>query len=135
MADYSKYIWHNSKIIPWENAKVHVMSHVIHYGSGVFEGIKCYKTEKGPQIFRLEDHVNRLFKSAESYKMNIPLSKQSIIDGCMEIVRANNLIEKFKQGEIFEDDFKAAIEGLSNKYRQNKTNNVVSEVIKVLLNI
>jgi len=101
MTDYSKYIWHNSEIIPWENAKVHVMSHVIHYGSGVFEGIKCYKTDKGPQIFRLEDHVDRLFKSAESYKMNVPVSKQSIIDGCLEIVRANNLTECYIRPIVF----------------------------------
>ena len=71
MTDYSKYIWHNGEIIPWEKAQVHVMSHVLHYGSGVFEGIKCYNTEDGPQIFRLEDHIDRLFDSAKAYNMNV----------------------------------------------------------------
>ena len=69
MSDYSKYIWYNSNIIPWEEANTHVMSHVLHYGSGVFEGIKCYNTSKGPAIFRLDDHIDRLFESANSYRM------------------------------------------------------------------
>ena len=101
MADYSKYIWHNSKIIPWEEAKIHVMSHVLHYGSGVFEGIRCYDTAMGPQIFRLDDHINRLFTSAKAYKMNVQASKESIIDGCKEIVKANNLRESYIRPIIF----------------------------------
>ena len=101
MTDYSKYIWHNSKIIPWEKAKIHVMSHVLHYGSGVFEGIRCYDTAMGPQIFRLDDHINRLFTSAKAYKMNVRASKESIIDGCKEIVKTNNLQECYIRPIIF----------------------------------
>ena len=89
MADQSQHIWFNGKIIPWEDAKVHVMSHVLHYGSGVFEGIKCYATDHGPAIFRLDNHINRLFKSGEKYGMQIPFSEENIIDACIHTVRLN----------------------------------------------
>ena len=101
MTDYSKYIWHNGEIIPWDDAKIHVMSHVLHYGSGVFEGIKCYNTVTGPQIFRLEDHIDRLFRSAESYQMNITTPKEKIIDGCKDVVNANNLKECYIRPIVF----------------------------------
>ena len=101
MSDYSKYIWYNSNIIPWEEANTHVMSHVLHYGSGVFEGIKCYKTTKGPAIFRLEDHIDRLFESALLYRMKVDVSKEEIINGCKKIVRANNLTECYIRPIIF----------------------------------
>ena len=91
MSDYSNHIWYNSEIIPWEKATTHVMSHVIHYGSGVFEGIKCYETSKGPAVFRLEDHIDRLFNSAKLYSMKIPFTKKEIINGCVDIINANNL--------------------------------------------
>ena len=91
MADYSKYIWHNSQIIPWAEANTHVMSHVLHYGSGVFEGIKCYKTLKGPAIFRLEAHIDRLFNSAKLYRMKMVISKDDIVQGCKDVVQANKL--------------------------------------------
>ena len=74
MSDRSKYIWYNNKITDWDNANIHVMSHVIHYGSGVFEGIKCYNTSNGPAIFRLEEHMNRLHESAKAYQIKIPYS-------------------------------------------------------------
>ena len=101
MADYSKYIWHNGKIIPWDEAKVHVMSHVLHYGSGVFEGIKCYNTHLGPQIFRLEDHIDRLFASAKAYNMKVEVSKQDLVDGCKDIVTANDLNECYIRPLVF----------------------------------
>ena len=101
MSDYSKYIWYNSNIIPWEEANTHVMSHVLHYGSGVFEGIKCYKTSRGPAIFRLEDHINRLFESAALYRMKVNVSKDEIINGCKEITKVNNLTECYIRPIIF----------------------------------
>ena len=67
------------------------MSHVIHSCSGVFEGIKCYKTDFGPSIFKLDQHIDRLFESAEIYKIKIPFSKQEIIKGCIDVVRENQL--------------------------------------------
>ena len=86
MADQSKLIWFNGEIIPWEEANIHVMSHVIHYGSGVFEGIKCYNTESGPAIFRLEDHVKRLILSGEKYGLKIPFTIEDLVKGCIDIV-------------------------------------------------
>lgn len=101
MADYSKYIWHNAQIIPWAEANTHVMSHVLHYGSGVFEGIKCYETSKGPAIFRLEDHIDRLFKSAALYRMKVPISKSEIVKGCKDIIEANQLTSCYIRPIIF----------------------------------
>ena len=91
MTDYSKNIWYNNKVINWDEANTHVMSHVIHYGSGVFEGIKCYDTIKGPAIFRLNEHIDRLFESADIYKIKIPYSKKELIDGCIDVVNKNEL--------------------------------------------
>ncbi len=89
MADQAKFIWFNGKIIPWEDAQIHVMSHVIHYGSGVFEGIKCYATEKGPAIFRLDDHIRRLFESGKKYGIHIPFTEDKIIEATVETVHIN----------------------------------------------
>ena len=93
MTDYSKYIWHNNEIIDWDSANIHVMSHVIHYGSGVFEGIKCYNTDMGPAIFRLNCHIDRLYQSAEVYNIKIPFDKESLIKGCIDIVTKNALTD------------------------------------------
>jgi len=89
MADQSKYIWFNGQIIPWQDAQIHVMSHVLHYGSGVFEGIKCYSTDKGPAIFRLNDHIKRLLESGHKYGINIPYSKEELIHATQKIVEVN----------------------------------------------
>ena len=91
MSDYSKYIWYNNKIINWDEANTHVMSHVIHYGSGVFEGIKCYNTQKGPAVFRLNSHIKRLFESANIYNIKIPYSKEELMHGCINIIQKNEL--------------------------------------------
>ncbi len=85
----SKYVWMDGELVPWENAKVHIMVHALHYGSAVFEGIRCYKTENGPAIFRLKEHIDRLFFSAGVYKMEIPYTKEEIMRACIEVVRAN----------------------------------------------
>lgn len=90
MADQSKLIWFNGEIIPWEDANIHVMSHVLHYGSGIFEGIKCYSTDNGPAIFRLEDHIERLFISGEKYGIIIPFTKNEITKACVDIVEVND---------------------------------------------
>ena len=74
MSNYSQYIWFDGEIMPFDNAKIHVMSHCIHYGSGVFEGIKCYNTSNGPAIFRLTEHMERLHQSASAFKISIPYS-------------------------------------------------------------
>ena len=89
----TKYIWYNDQIILWDDANVHVMSHILHYGSGVFEGIRCYKTDNSSVIFRLEEHIERLYNSALLYKMKIPFEKQDVIRGCIDVIKKNNLTQ------------------------------------------
>jgi branched-chain amino acid aminotransferase len=84
-------IWFSGKFVDWKDATIHVMSHVIHYGSAVFEGLRCYDTARGPATFRLKDHVRRLFDSAKIYRMEIPFTQQEIFDACQETVRINKL--------------------------------------------
>ena len=84
-------IWHNGEFVPWEEAKVHVLSHGLHYGTGVFEGIRCYETERGPAIFRHRDHLDRLAKSAELYYLPLPYSAEEIAEATRELIRRNGL--------------------------------------------
>ena len=86
-------IWMNGKLVPFKNAKVHVLTHALHYSTAVFEGIRCYNTPKGSMIFRLQEHVDRLFKSAKMYSIKIPYSKQEICDAIIKTVRASGLKE------------------------------------------
>jgi branched-chain amino acid aminotransferase len=89
----SKYIWHEGKLVPWEQATVHVLSHALHYGSSVFEGIRVYATPVGAVGFRLTDHVRRLFHSAKIYRMKIPFSVEALVDACRAVVRENDLLQ------------------------------------------
>ena len=84
-------IWFNGELVNWDDAKIHVLSHVIHYGSSVFEGMRCYRTAKGPACFRMVDHVNRLFDSAKMYRMEIPYSREALCEAILETIRANGL--------------------------------------------
>ncbi|NIA28727.1 MAG: branched-chain amino acid transaminase [Actinobacteria bacterium] len=82
-------IWMDGKFVQWQDATIHVMSHVVHYGSSVFEGMRCYKTPEGPSIFRLKDHIRRLFDSAKIYRMPIPFSREEITGVCNETIKVN----------------------------------------------
>ena len=84
-------IWHNGKLIRWDDANIHVLSHVIHYGSSVFEGIRCYETKQGPATFRLRDHMQRLVNSGRIYYMDNPYSVGQLCDAAAEVVRANHM--------------------------------------------
>ena len=86
-------IWMNGKLVPFKDAKIHVLTHALHYSTSIFEGIRCYNTSKGPAIFRLPEHVNRLFKSAKLYSMKMQFSKKQITDGIIDTVKASNLKE------------------------------------------
>lgn len=86
-----RWIWMNGQLIEFEKATVHVMSHVIHYGSGVFEGVRCYKTPRGPAVFRLLEHMRRLESSAKVYRMPPPFSVQELADAVVETIRVNEL--------------------------------------------
>ncbi|GAA5078393.1 branched-chain amino acid transaminase [Lysobacter panacisoli] len=87
---YPDWIWHNGAIKRWAEATTHVMSHALHYGSSVFEGIRCYQTPNGPAIFRLTDHNTRLFASAKIYDMAMPYSLEQLNAACREVIRAND---------------------------------------------
>lgn len=86
-----EFIWFNGELKPWQEAQVHVLTHAIHYGSSVFEGIRVYETPDGPQVFRLKDHVQRLFDSAKIYRMDIPFKPEEISDACKQAVARNGL--------------------------------------------
>jgi len=91
----AKYIWMDGKFVDWENAKIHILSHVIHYGTGVFEGLRCYKTTKGPVIFRLNDHIERLFDSAKIYRMEISYSTQELNTVVVDLIKKNELEDAY----------------------------------------
>lgn len=84
-------IWFNGEFVNWKDANIHVLSHVVHYGSSVFEGIRCYNTKNGPAVFRLREHVERLFNSGKIYRMDIPYSVDEICNGIIETIKVNNL--------------------------------------------
>lgn len=84
-------IWHNGKWIHWDDAKLHVLSHVVSYGSAVFEGIRCYETRQGPAIFRLREHMQRLINSGKIYRMELPFSVEDFSNAACELVRLNNM--------------------------------------------
>lgn len=84
-------IWHNGKLIPWDSAQVHVMSHVVNYGSSVFEGIRCYALSSGPAIFRAKEHIRRLLDSAKIYRIEVNFTRDEIIAGMMDTVVANRV--------------------------------------------
>jgi branched-chain amino acid aminotransferase len=86
-------IWHNGELVAWEDAKIHVLTHGLHYGTGVFEGMRAYETEVGPAIFRHGDHLDRLFSSAELYYMPIPFSKAALRTAAHQLLAANHLRE------------------------------------------
>ena len=91
--EVAKKIWHNGKMIDWNDANIHVMSHVIHYASSVFEGIRCYATPKGPAIFRLREHMERLRNSAYVFRMELDYSVDDLVNACVETVRVNEFQE------------------------------------------
>ena len=91
MSDLQGKIWMNGDLLEWSDAKIHVLTHTLHYGTGVFEGVRAYETSTGPAIFRLEDHTKRLFDSAKLIGMKIPYSAEELNSAQVEIVKINNL--------------------------------------------
>jgi branched-chain amino acid aminotransferase len=94
-------IWMDGELVAWEDAKVHVLTHALHYGSGVFEGIRAYETKRGTAVFRLDDHVRRLFRSAHIYQMEVPFSPDEISDGIKQTVRVNGLASCYVRPLIY----------------------------------
>ncbi|HTP54550.1 MAG TPA: branched-chain amino acid transaminase [Thermoplasmata archaeon] len=112
-----KKIWLNGELVPWGEARVHVLSHALHYGYAVFEGIRCHSTPDGPAIFRLDEHLERFANSAKIYRMTIPYSAAALKAACVALVRANGVPEAYLRpiafsgyGEMGLDPSKSAIE-------------------------
>ncbi|HZV55453.1 MAG TPA: branched-chain amino acid transaminase [Rhodocyclaceae bacterium] len=91
MADRDGFIWYDGKLVPWRDATTHVLTHSLHYGLAVFEGVRAYKTVNGTAIFRLKEHTDRLFNSAHIYRMPMPWDKATLMEAQKEVVRANKL--------------------------------------------
>ena len=87
----TELIWHNGQFVPWHEAKVHVLAHGLHYGSSVFEGVRSYETPRGPAVFRLTDHLRRLFDSARIYRMTIPYTLEHLVEACKQTISRNRL--------------------------------------------
>ena len=91
MADRDGWIWYDGRMVPWRDATTHVLTHTLHYGMGVFEGVRCYATANGPEIFRLRDHTDRLFRSARIFAMKIPFAPEELMEAQRACVRENRL--------------------------------------------
>ncbi|MFU8815403.1 MAG: branched-chain amino acid transaminase [Pseudomonadales bacterium] len=100
-ADRDGWIWQNGKLLPWRDAKVHVLTHTLHYGVGVFEGVRAYDTPQGPCIFRLEDHTRRLFNSAHILGLKIPYDAEQVNAAQREVFRANELTEGYLRPMVY----------------------------------
>ena len=99
--DGIEWVWKNGKVIPWADATVHVSAHGLHYGSGVFEGIRCYDTESGPAVFRLPEHLERLFASAEVYDITVPYTIGELTDAVTKLISANELTSCYIRPIVF----------------------------------
>src|SRR5688500_1431520 len=94
-------VWMNGELLPWSNANVHVSAHALHYGSGVFEGIRCYATPDGPAVFRLEDHIERLFASAHAHGINIPFTRGELGAAVCQTIEANRFTSCYVRPIVF----------------------------------
>lgn len=101
LADRDGHIWMDGELLPWREAKVHVLTHTLHYGMGCFEGIRAYQTADGPAVFRLQEHTRRLFQSAHILGIKIPYTPETVDEVCREVVRANNLEEAYIRPMVF----------------------------------
>lgn len=101
MSDRDGLIWFDGEMVPWRDAKVHVLTHTLHYGMGVFEGVRAYETDKGPAIFKMREHTDRLFRSAHIMRMPMPFDKDTINEAQKAVVKANNLHEAYLRPMVF----------------------------------
>ncbi|OCG11306.1 branched-chain amino acid aminotransferase [Gilliamella sp. wkB292] len=100
----SDYIWLNGEMVPWADAKIHVMSHALHYGTSVFEGVRCYNTHKGPVIFRHKEHAQRLLNSAKIYRFPVPYTLEEIMEATRQVIKKNNLESAYIRPLVFIGD-------------------------------
>jgi len=107
-------IWHNGKMINWDDAKIHVMSHVVHYGSSVFEGVRCYGHKEGGGLFRLKEHMQRLLDSAKIYRMDVPFSLQELMDAVVDLVKINGVAPCYVRPVVLRGYGEAGVSALNN---------------------
>ena len=107
-------IWHNGRFIRWEDAKIHVLSHVVSYGSSVFEGIRCYSTPNGPAVFRLREHVRRMMDSAKIYRMDLPFGADPLAEAMLELVRVNQMDSCYIRPIAFRGYGEIGVNGMKN---------------------
>jgi branched-chain amino acid aminotransferase len=107
-------IWHNGELIPWEEATIHVMSHVVHYGSSVFEGVRCYAPPRGPAIFRAPEHMQRLLDSAKIYRIDVDYSVEELISAMTDVVRANGVWPCYVRPIVFRGYGEAGVHPLKS---------------------
>lgn len=101
MADREGVIWYDGEMVPWRDANTHVLTHTLHYGMGVFEGVRAYETEQGPAIFRLQEHTDRLFNSAHIFMMKMPYDKATIMQAQCDVVKQNHLASGYIRPIVF----------------------------------
>ncbi len=101
MITKTEKIWMDGELVPWDDAKVHVLTHTLHYGLGVFEGIRCYETVQGPAVFRLREHVERLFHSAKIFLLDIPYTVEEVEEAVKETIRVNNIKECYVRPLVY----------------------------------
>lgn len=101
MSDRDGFIWYDGKLVPWREANTHVLTHSLHYGMGVFEGVRAYKTSSGTAIFRLQEHTDRLFNSAHIFGMKIPFSREQVMEAQLEAIRRNSLESGYLRPLVF----------------------------------
>ncbi|MEY2844536.1 MAG: hypothetical protein RL076_82 [Chloroflexota bacterium] len=109
-----KQIWFKGKMIPWSQATVHVMSHALHYGSSVFEGIRSYPTPNGPAIFRLGPHIRRLWDSCKIYRMEIPFSPAEITQACKDVIKVNGYTNSYLRPLVWRGEGPLGLDGKNN---------------------
>jgi len=120
-SDRDGVIWFNGELVDWREAKVHVLTHTLHYGMGCFEGVRAYETERGASIFRLKEHTDRLFRSAKILGMDMPYTHEQINEACLQVVRENNLKSAYLRPMVFFGD-----EGMGLRADALKTNVIVA---------
>ncbi len=111
----SETIWRNGSFVEWEEATIHVMSHALHYGTSWFEGIRCYNTQRGPEVFRLSEHVRRLFDSCKIYRTKIPYSQEEFQDAILETIRVNGLQHCYIRPLVFRGFGELGVNPLKNE--------------------
>lgn len=118
MVDKVDKIWLDGRLVPWDEANVHVLTHTLHYGLGAFEGIRCYETEDGrTAVFRLDEHIRRLLESAHIVTIPVPYAKEQLVDACLETVRANRLTSCYLRPLIFVGDGAMGLYATTNPTR------------------